>query len=94
MRATSSPGPSGRADNDGAAQPLPPEDTSVYTDPQATPQELAAHLPNWAAEMMLDETSNAAYETDQVRQRASASPYPPINTVQFLMSDDRPGARK
>ena len=41
MRATSSPGPSGRADDDGAAQPLPPEDTSVYTDPQATPQELA-----------------------------------------------------
>ena len=74
MRATSSTPQSSSSDDkdDGASKPLPADDMSAYTEPQATPQDLAAHLPDWAAEMMLDETSNAAYETDQVRRRASA----------------------
>ena len=40
--------------------------------PRASPAELAAHLPRWAQELMLDPDANEEYEEEQARARAAA----------------------
>ena len=42
-----------------------------FAAPPATPQKLASHLPSWAAEIMLNEETNEAYESEMGRRRSS-----------------------
>lgn len=43
----------------------------MAADVPATAEQLAAHLPPWAADLMLDEDANTEYESTQARSRAA-----------------------
>lgn len=52
-------------------------DQAAFDRPLATPEQLAKHIPSWAANLMLDEEANGAYQT--ARSKEAAAQFKPVD---------------